>query len=97
MDMIFFHDFMKVLNDLKLKVITQDDFNTFINNNKDKFNDPGYLQIFIENVEFTSEFYTTHPFCEFFYNYMANNPTWNEFNFTEKTLNKLNKFYETFK
>lgn len=96
-------DFLKELANLHNQVScgfkTQEDFNNFILSNKDKINNPDYLQIFAENIElFDEEFYKANfEMCKLFFDFMQSNPDWSKLSFGLRTFMRLGCFEDSFK
>ncbi|QUH21950.1 hypothetical protein [Alkaliphilus sp. B6464] len=99
LDWDFFKEFAKLHNEVCMKKRTQQEFSEFVIRNKEKFNNPDYLQVFSENIElFNEEFYNAnYEMCKIFYDFMQKNPDWNKFDFGLKTCIRLGSFEDSFK
>ena len=97
-DMDFMIELLNLHNKVYLKEKTQEDFNNLVIKNKDKIDNPNYLQVFSENVMvFNIGFYRDNfDMCKIFYDFMVNNPEWVDLDFGLGTLLRLQVFQDTF-
>lgn len=73
------------------------EFDTFVLENKEKINNPIYLNIFASRIQLTKEYFQVHfEVCKLFYDFMEGNPDWMESNFGFSTLIRLGVFQDTF-
>lgn len=98
-DMVFFKEFLIINNMIAFRKKTQEDFNKFVIDNKEKFNNPDYMQVFAENVQlFDKEFYKANfEMCKVFYDFMQAEPGWIHLNFGLRTSIRLESFEDSFK
>lgn len=98
-DMDFFKEFISLHNQMSFGQKTQSDFNKFVIEHQEKFDNPDYLQIFAENITlFNEEFYRENlEMCKVFYNFMQNNPDWRKLPFGLRTSMRLGTFEDEFK
>lgn len=98
-DMDFLREFLSIHNKVCCKKKTQKEFNTFVLDNKDRFDNPNYLQVFVKNVVvYKKEFYEENfDMCKVFYDFMQNNPDWNKLNYGLANTVKLDCFEDDFK
>ena len=95
-------DFLKQMvvlhNKISLGKIEEGEFDKFVLENKEKLNNPDYLQIFSERMSPLPDYYQKHfEMCKFFYDFMVANPEWEELNFDLRTFIRLGVFQDTFK
>ena len=98
-DMDFMHEFIKLHNMVCVGKKMEDDMRKFVLNNKDKFNNPDYLQIFSEAVQiFDHDYYKdNHDLCKVFYDFMVSNTEWRNLDFGLRTAIRLGSFEDDFK
>lgn len=95
-------DLMRKLVDLHnqicFKDVDEQAFDTFVLENKERMNNPDFLQIFAARISFHPEYFSEHfEMCKLFYNFMLNNPDWKKLNFGFSTLIQLGFFEDEFK
>lgn len=82
----FFSELVELHNAVTFGEKEEKEFDKFVLENKEKFNNPEYLQIFAERMSPLPRYYDEHlEMCQFFYNFMENNPDWGNFNFNLRT------------
>jgi hypothetical protein len=97
-DMDFLKQLISLHNEIAIKEKEEKEFDLFIMANKEKINNPDYLQVFAERVQITTDYYKEHyEVCRFFYDFMQENPEWRELPFGLRTYMRLGIFEETFK
>ena len=98
-DMEFFKEFAHLHNLVCFNKKTQSELNDFVLKNKEKFNNPDYLQIFAENVEvFNEDFYNENiEMCKIFFDFMESNPDWVKLDFGLRTAIRLGSFQDKFR
>ncbi len=97
-DINFMKEFANIHNQVALRVKTQEEFNKFVIENKEKFNNPDYLQVFALNADLVEEFYENNfEVCKIFYDFIEDNPELFELDYGLRTLMRLVIFQETFK
>lgn len=73
------------------------EFDEFVLNNKEKFNNPDYLQVIAERFELVDDFFEEHfELCEFVHIFMKNNPDWKNLGFGLRAHMRLGLFEELF-
>lgn len=97
-DMDFFKEFVNLYNQVAFRKKTQEDFNKFVLENKDKLNNPDYLSVFSEDVELLDIFYKENfEMCKFFYDFMEETPGWIHLDYGLRTSMRLAIFQDLFK
>lgn len=85
-------------NQICMKDVDEREFDGFVLKNKERINNPDYLQIFAARISFHSEYFNEHfEMCKLFYDFMQNNPDWQKLNFGFSTLIRLGLFEDEFK
>lgn len=96
-NMDFFKKLVQLHNAISLEKKSDNEFSDFVLSNKEKFNNPDYLQIFAEWVEITDEFFDEHiELCKFVHQFMKDNSDWTRLNFGLKTHIRLGMFEDLF-
>jgi hypothetical protein len=97
--MDFLKEFISLHNQVCVGKKTQEEFNSFVIENKDKFDNPDYLQIFSERIDLFNKDYYKENFdvCKIFYDFMVNNPDWQKLDFWLRTFIRLGTFQDEFK
>lgn len=96
-DMEFMREFLGLHNAIVVKRKTEEEFDQFVLDHKEKFNNPDYLQVFAERVQIDKEYFAKHQeVCQFFYEFMKNNADWEELPFGFRTYMRLGVFSDTF-
>jgi len=97
-DWDFFSELVELHNAVTFGEKEEKEFDKFVLENKEKFNNPEYLQIFAERMSPLPRYYDEHlEICQFFYGFMENNPDWENFNFNLRAFIRLKAFQDTFK
>lgn len=92
-DMDFLREFTKLHNEVAFNRKNQGEFNKFVIDNKEKLNNPDYLQVFIENCEITDKFFKENfETCKLFYDFMISNPEWKNLGYGLRTFMRLEAF-----
>lgn len=97
-DVDFFIQLVTLHNEIMLNKKEENEFDQFVLENKSRFNNPDYLEIFVERINIKKEYFKEHEeVCRFFFDFMKKNPDWKKLNFGFRTHTRLNKFEELFK
>lgn len=97
-DMDFLKQFVFLHNQISFGEKDEKEFDDFVLNNKNKLNNPDYLQVFAARVRLNPDYYREHyDMCYFFYDFMQNNPDWEKLDFPFSTYLVLKIFEESFK
>ncbi|WP_242249164.1 hypothetical protein [Bacillus cereus group sp. BfR-BA-01328] len=97
-DREFFIKFINIHNEILSGNKDEKDFDEFVLKNKEKLNNPDYLQIFAERMNSTVDYFHTHfEMCQFFYSFMEDNPEWKQLPFGLRTYLRLGMFEDLFK
>lgn len=96
-DMDFLKKLIALHNQITFNKQPESEFDKFVLDNKDKLNNPDYLQVFSERIELTKEYIGDHlEMCEFFYDFMRNNPDWQKLDFDFRSSIRLSMFEDLF-
>jgi len=96
-DFDFFKEFLQLHNQICLGTVEENTFDEFVLKNKEKLNNPDYLQVFSERVEPSNEYFEKHmETCQFFYDFMKTNPDWTRLEFGLRTFIRLGVFEDMF-
>lgn len=97
-DLEFLKELVGLHNAITLEKKDEKAFDQFVLQNKEKLNNPDYLQVFSERVSPFEDYYEKHfEICLFFYTFMENNPDWQKLHFSLRTFIRLGVFQDTFK
>jgi len=97
-DMEFLHEMIKLHNDINFEKKDECEFDNFILENKAKFDNPDYMQVFSERVELLDEYFDEHlELCQFIYDFMQANQDWRKLEFSFRTSIRLSMFEDLFK
>lgn len=96
-DVDLFKSLIKLHNDIVMERKKESDFDDFVLSNKERLNNPDYLQIFAERVEILDEYFEEHyEMCKFFYDFMKDNEDWCKLDFSLRTYMRLGLFEDSF-
>jgi len=96
-DMDFMKQLIKIHNEIVVGEREENDFDKFVLENKEKFNNPDYLQVFAKRIELTDEYFAKHfEMCEFVWKFMRKNPDWKKLDFNLSDYLILGLFEDTF-
>jgi hypothetical protein len=94
-------DYLKKLISLQNGIVVgrhkENEFDDFILNDKEKFNNPDYLQVVAERVELSNDFFNEHlDLCQFIYQFMKTNSDWEKLGFGLRADMRLGMFQDLF-
>ena len=93
----FFNELLRLHNKHCMGRVTQEEFNTFVIENRDKIDNPDYLQIFSESISIHTEFFKENfEMCKIIYYFMVNNVEWIRLPFNLRDALRLGLFQDSF-
>jgi len=96
-DKSFLKELVDIHNETVIKKRVEGDFETFILEQQERFNNPDYLQIAIARIKPVAEYYDNQfQYCSFIFDFMNKNPDWEKLNFGFLEKIRMAVFYDTF-
>lgn len=96
-DKKFIRELAKLHNQIAFREKDENEFDQLVLANKEKINNPVYLDIFASRVQLTKEYFQNHlEVCKLFFEFMEGNPEWIESGFGFSTSIRLGIFQDTF-
>lgn len=95
----FFEELAKIHNLVCFKEKEIKEFNDFVLQNKEKINNPIYLNVFSEQIELHDEQFFENNFemCKVFYDFMQENANWIKVDYGFRGTIRLKSFEDSFK